>query len=137
MCSCTLSEFLASMECDLPFQLISLEHLADLEMYASEKPYYLSEMPSVNQPESTNLKYTLHPDTPIFDVRGFESEYTLAKNSFAFVKKTFRHAESAGRGQLEGIHAYLREIADWIKVEHGAERVICYDFRVGQTYVYA
>lgn len=118
------------MEMELPHQLISLEHLSDLELYKTEKPYYLSEIPSRNQPSMTNLAYTLHENTPVYDIRGLQAEFSLAKNSFTFVNKTFASAESAGRGEKDGIDAFLREVAEWIESEHGAERVICYDFRV-------
>lgn len=115
---------------NLPCQLISLEHLSDIDLYVTEKPYYLSAIPSRNQPEATNLEYSLHRGTPIYDIRGFEAEFSLAENSFAFVTKTFAHAASAGRGEKDGTEKYLREVADWVKDEQNAERVICYDFRV-------
>jgi hypothetical protein len=85
------------MEPHLPQTLVSLEHIADLDLYKKEKPYYLARAADSDQPNATNLQCTKFHGVPIHDVRGFEPDFDLATYSFSFVLKEVDPLHREGR----------------------------------------
>jgi hypothetical protein len=132
-------------------QPITLEFIKPLPLYDHEKPYYMVLNSPANpttadndgegteglqDPHSqTNIQLHLVHEIPVTNVRGREEEFTLEKNGFKFVKhesEALREKEGrweAGGGE-QGWMEYVKETAGLVKRVVGAERVICYDYRV-------
>lgn len=115
------------MSTALPAMTASLEHIADLPLYNTEKPYFLAQIPGYDYAESSNLQYQMHNNIPIFDVRGHETEFNLEKNSFTFQKI---HAIPTCGTDNDRLSAYGSWVAKYVETMFAADRVICYDIRV-------
>lgn len=115
---------------DYPHQLISLSFIKDLPLYHTEKPYFVVIEEGEGKAPSTDTNLELAPvrGIPLQDVRGRESEFTLECNGFKYLKhKTHASADD----EEDNWVAYSQEMARLIQEECGAEKVICYDYRVG------
>ncbi|KAI0081647.1 hypothetical protein K474DRAFT_1635579 [Panus rudis PR-1116 ss-1] len=103
--------------------------LTTLNYYApigTEAPYqYVYEAPP-NIPQN-NLGSETHPVT-IHDVRGRESEYTLDRNGFQFVKHQSKETEFTDHGKIE--KEYYPEVIELLKREVGAKRVFIFDHTI-------
>lgn len=53
-------------------QLISLEYIANLDLYKVEKPYFLAQAPGFETEGITNLKYSTEDGITLSDCRGYE-----------------------------------------------------------------
>ncbi|KAL6837240.1 hypothetical protein V8C40DRAFT_260264 [Trichoderma camerunense] len=107
-------------------QFISLEYIADLDLYKLEKPYFLTQIPGFEAEESTNLKYSTKDGITLSDCRGHESEFTLDTHSFSFdrVPLSVDYDKTT-----QADTKYMRDMVEYAQERFQADRVICYDIR--------
>ena len=114
---------------DYPQQSISLEFIKDLELYHTEKPYFvvIEEGEGKAPSTATNLELAPVHNISLQDIRGREADFTIERNGFKYVK---HEAQVAANDEEDNWVAYSQEMARLIQEECGSEKVICYDYRV-------
>ncbi|KAK7398522.1 hypothetical protein QQX98_012098 [Neonectria punicea] len=105
---------------------ITLEHLADLDRYKIEKPYYLAQIPGFESGESTNLEYSFFHRITIHDARGHENLFSVDKHSFTFKRLPSYVAYNKSE---EANIAYMKETIELVRSHFRTDRIICYDIR--------
>lgn len=92
----------------------------------TEAPYqYVYDAPK-DQP-SHNLGNESHA-VVVHDVRGRESEFTLDKNGFQFIKHESAEKDFLDDEKIE--EEYYREVEELLKKEVGAKRVFIFDHTI-------
>lgn len=113
----------------MPDLWTSIEHLADLELYKTEKPYavILRQCDWNESIVTNNLKFEIFDDIVVKDVRGREKEFTLDTNGFTIM----HHKSSIARYETwDDVRAYKRETEESLKNWFDAEHVVTYDVKV-------
>lgn len=110
--------------------LTTLNFIADLELYETERPYFLNIVGHETLPDvlQTNLEYLPHGGIQIQDIRerGLDA-FSLEKNGFKILKHQTDSNVEGGDGDIE---AYCDEIVRLVIQECKAVHAICYDYRV-------
>ena len=109
----------------------TLSYIAKIQRYEYEKPYLLTQVPSTDVPDGviTNLEFQREEGVKIRDARHMsKTHFSYDQHSFKFV-----HHKPATETKLssESIRAYCKEMTEFVSREFGADRALCYDFRVG------
>lgn len=116
-----------------------LSFVKPLDIFKSEVPYELFGFPDSTSPRITNCQYMTVDSINIQDIRTTSEILSLDTTGFKFIRHksscslTAEHFERAG-SSITGqpvVHAYLEETLNLIKNELGADKVLCFDWRVG------
>lgn len=116
------------MSLALPATPASMRFIADLPKYETEKPYNCRGKDVANG-EISNLVFDTRSDIPVHDVRGHEHEFSLQKQGFMFVNHESKVRKDIG--SVDFVYEYLGETINLVKQKLNAEKVVCYDLRVG------
>ena len=111
----------------MPDLATSIEHLADLELYETEKPYCIL-LSSEDVPDGVptdNLVFTRH-DTVVRDIRGNEDDYVLEKSGFTLLNHS---AQSTNFKTLHGLQQYQEETQVLLGQHFDAECVVTWDVK--------
>jgi len=99
-------------------------YLEPLKLYQKEKPY-ISLVPFLNE-GARQLNVKLAPyEVPVRNVRGQESDFTLDRDGFQFIKHSFKLKPSGN--SVAPDHPYLVDVVSMLKGLLHAELVIPYD----------
>jgi hypothetical protein len=114
----------------MPALISSIDHLADIPLYKTEKPYFV--MPSATDQieedfATSNLEFERHDNIHFSDVRGCEDEFNLETSGFQIIPHVAKNLVLDSVDQLE---AYKTEIEVWLKELFGAEHIVCYETKV-------
>jgi hypothetical protein len=113
-----------------------LEFLADLPLYASEKPYLCLLEPreglDPDKDRLDNLEYETHYGITITDMRG-RPELSLENAGFQALKHTSCFKDVVG---IEDVNAYKRETEQLLLGTLKASYVLCYDLRKRRNMVF-
>jgi hypothetical protein len=110
-------------------QAVRIDHISDLELYEREKPFYMIQGEGEGLPPSalSNIVLETRNDVLVHDLRGNEAGLDLEKDRF----KYFLHDTKVGtRFGDDDVKHDLEELAAWMKQEVGADKAVCYDYRV-------
>lgn len=124
--------------------LTAIRCVKDLELFKTEVPYELFGVPEGTSNRITNCEYTTVEGVKVQDVRTAPGDYTLETTGFKYIRSKSNcslkaeHFEAAGSSMDNNpvVLEYLTETIDLIKREFQTQRVICCDWRVGQTSQY-
>jgi hypothetical protein len=118
---------------------VSLNHLKDLPLYATEQPYeiWLDQVPEgVRQ---TNVEFELYHDIPIRDARavGLDS-FNIDDQGFEFLCHEYpQHLSISGAEEVNETPEQRRAILEYIDImasflceTYGGTKAVCYDWRV-------
>ena len=109
-----------------------LDFLANIPLYQTEKPFLALLSPDRQiDPEipRSNLQWEHHDRITIRDMREDAQNVKIEKCGFQFVN----HESSISSFEdVLRVEAYKRETETLLAKELGAERVVCYDFRVSR-----
>lgn len=106
------------------------EYIADLQEYAYEKPYYFSgPIPEEQEHLRSNIKYVRH-NVSLRDLRGREQDLKLEQHGFEFPRLPTKLSLTIEENCMDESHAYMEEVAQWLKERLAAEMVLCYAYRV-------
>ena len=124
-----------SLEASLSKMLMCLSFLSDIPLYDIEKPYTLFNLPQ-EAIKPSNCVFFDQDCIPVKDLRGHEHSVTLEKNGFTFLRYTSRltpssYAFQSTRSDDPFVKNYLEETMQLIKSHVKADRVLCFDWRVG------
>jgi hypothetical protein len=119
--------------------LASLNHLKDDPLYRIERPYevWLDEVPKGLL--KTNVKFELYHNVPVVDARSVGLDtFSIEEQGFQFFPQDFPHqftisgsdAANSSPEQRQAILGYLDYMGDFLCESLGAERAVCYDWRV-------
>lgn len=105
----------------------SMNFIADLPLYKTEKPYncQAKQLPGG---EVSNLVFETRTGVPVQDVRGSEHDFTLQEHGFTFIDHD--STVKGDVGSTEFLYAYLEETVDLIRNLYNTDKVTCYDLRV-------
>lgn len=109
-------------------QHAAFEFIQGLDLYKTQKPFYVicGDADKLPEGEHTSLKTEWH-DVNVRDVRGYENNLSFDAGGF----KLFKYDTPIGtRFDDEDVKTDLKEMAEMMRVDVGAERAICYNFRV-------
>ncbi len=114
---------------DMPDLVTSMVHIANLELYKTEKPFVvINSIQDRNHDEATNnLVFETHEDILIRDIRGHEGEFTLECSGFV-VEKTVSILIKVET--WTDIRRYQKETEDFLTRYFQADAVHCYDLKV-------
>lgn len=115
----------------LPIARSKMGYLAELDVYDTEKPFF-SNVPFFNIPgaKQHNIVTSYHEDVPLVDLRGQEDLVSLDSHGFAFRVKDEVYPESQFHDEKWITSQYYGEIAEFLKKELGAKRVVIFDHTV-------
>ena len=113
----------------------SLQFLADLPTYRTEKPYKLLNFAEVAEESTTNCQYVERSKVPLINGRGREHEFSVDTCGWQFIKHTFHSAPSLAQFEdpklgADVVKDYLSEAIQLVKTTLNADRVFCFDWRV-------
>ena len=110
-------------------QAASIDFLANIDLYAHEKPYValVSLGVQIGDDELNNLKWETRDDITINDVRGSEERFSLTECGSQLIKHTAKNLEFSTREQIDD---YKQETQALLKGLLGASRVHCWETRV-------
>jgi hypothetical protein len=108
--------------------------LKDLPLYKQEKPFMVL-LPANEglDPEAfrtNNLEFETLNNILISDIRGTEDPFTLETSGFQLIDHCSQNLDTTSRAQVE---AYRAETEKFLSETLGAEKVVCWDVRVGMT----
>lgn len=106
-----------------------MEFIQDLELYDSEKPYYMVQGEEDGVPEGakTNIHLETKSNVLVYDIRGQESALNLEDDGFMY----FENETKIGtRFEEATVAEDILELVDWLQEKLGAEKALCYDYRV-------
>lgn len=112
----------------MPNLVTTIEHLADLELYKTEKPYCILAS-SEDIPDgvpSNNLVFKRH-NALVRDIRGYEDEYALDKSGFTSLNHTTRVTDFQS---LEGLKQYQEETQEFLERYFDADCVVTWDIKL-------
>lgn len=107
------------------------DHLADLPLYKTEKPYFIFWGPRNDEPRpipTTNMQMETHEGTVIHDVRGHEEAFSLRSHGFEVHSHESR--VPLPLDSEKAVNNYKQETELHLKAEFKAEFVYCYDTRI-------
>ncbi|KAL9607255.1 MAG: hypothetical protein Q9167_007813 [Letrouitia subvulpina] len=112
---------------DQPKKTMSAEFIADLDMYRTVKPYYVScVVQHMPEDQRSNIHTVWKHGIPIHDVRGIEQKLSFEEEGF----KIFQHDTRLGMDLSEAETQHeIEELALLLAEDVGAEKAICYDMR--------
>jgi hypothetical protein len=117
----------------------SLSFLKNLPLYTVEKPYELWLPDGKDVPEglpSTNCEFIEHSNIEFIDVRSINHSLKLDTAGFKFIEDKNRvdlSAEHLLPDQSPVLQQYFHDTIKLVKEETGAEKVICFDWRVRES----
>lgn len=114
----------------MPDLTTSINYLADLELYKTEKPYacIISPSHSTENIETSNLEFEKRPGIHVTDIRGKESEYSVESSGFVVIT---HQTQLITVSTWDEIHEYKRETEEVLSKWFDAEVVFCFDVKVG------
>jgi len=110
----------------------SVEHLADLELYKTEKPYaVILRLSDWNESIVTNnLQFKRHENIIVKDIRGKENEFTLDTQGFTILQ----HKSSLSQFETwDAIRSYQKETEEFLTNWFAAEQVVTYDVKLREN----
>jgi hypothetical protein len=120
----------------MPDVKADLEYLADIPLYATEKPYLCLLSPSDGfDPETDradNLEYEIHHGITITDMRD-RADITIASHGFQILNHT---SEFPDLESVRDVDSYKRETEQLLQESLGAAYVCCYDLRKRRNQVF-
>jgi len=114
---------------------VTLSFISDLPIFQHEKPYELW-LPPSEIPDSvpwTNCQFSEHSNIEIEDVRGSNTDFGYETTGFKFISNQLSECFARGsswRSDDGLVQRYLEETVELLKGEFGAEKVLCFDWRV-------
>lgn len=113
---------------------IGLEFVSNISELVTEKPFEIYVSVDPKYPKS-NLKFTLHGDIKIVDVRDYGTDkFKLERNGFGFIHHDFKDGltldKVIGEENDCTVLEYLQHLSPVLMSFTGAEKVILYDWRV-------
>ncbi|KAI1077725.1 hypothetical protein F5B20DRAFT_592749 [Whalleya microplaca] len=122
---------LLDLEKGLPNIQLSVGYLANADIYKEEKPFF-SNVPFFNIPgaKQHNLITSFHDNINVLDIRGQEGAVSLDSHGFMLRTKEKVHYESKFWDEEWITKEYYLEIADFIKAQLGAAKVVIFDHTV-------
>lgn len=122
------------MQFNMPDMITSIDHLADLPLYQTEKPYVVVALSTQRDTPTNNLVFEKHDGVTITDIRGRDKEFTLETAGFEIMrhKTTVEHFDT-----IEGCKQYQKEMADHLKTYFEAEYVFSWQITVGSTFTWS
>ena len=109
----------------------SIEYLAPLTLYETEKPYLALLPPSEGYDPDTqrtdNLEYELHEDMLVTDIRGRNEEFRLEDCGFQVLS---HHTKLKAVESMKDVELYKRETEEMLRKNLGVLHVTCYDVKV-------
>jgi hypothetical protein len=113
-----------------------LEYLADLPLYATEKPYLCLLSPSdgfnPDTDRADNLEYELHRGIPLTDMRD-RADIDIGSYGFQVLNHTSRFPDLES---VCDVDSYKRETEQLLQESLGATYVFCYDLRKRRNQVF-
>jgi hypothetical protein len=114
----------------------TLSFIADLPLYEVEKPYELW-LPPEQLPEDipiTNCQWIRQPDIEITDLRKDGIVFALDTTGFKYLQDPLdfelKGEDLLSATESENLVRYLNNTINLVKKEFGAEKAICFDWRV-------
>lgn len=107
------------------------EHLADLELYKTQKPYFIFWSPEDVGPRpipTTNMELETHEGTIIHDVRGREADFSIERHSFEI--HAHQSDVSLPLDSELSVNNYRHETEELHKQRFDAEFVYCFETRI-------
>lgn len=100
-------------------------------LFTDIKPYTIAvdELPHEHQNKKTNVVFRSEMIN-VSDLRGYEHNLNLNDHLVQLVTKKSDWLENNGKDVAENVISYIKETVDLIKDVTGAERCICYSYRV-------
>jgi hypothetical protein len=112
----------------MPDAVARLRYLAKLDQYEHVKPY-IAAIPSASDGfPATNLEWD-ERDAQVADIRPHIDDFKLDSCGFQVVPHTSKYKGIVAMDDVEG---YQRETEGFLTELLGAEKVICYEFKVCQ-----
>lgn len=110
---------------------VQLHYLSNDSLYKTQKPLQI--VPGfLDKEQRSNVRLSPGPDEVIHDIRGRESEFSLDRNGFAYVRHP--SAFSAWHSQQEIGEKYLEEVEALLRRSvEGVDEVVFFDARVSVT----
>ncbi|KAJ5729082.1 uncharacterized protein N7483_003590 [Penicillium malachiteum] len=113
----------------MPDLITSIDYLADLELYKTEKPYAVVVSPENHDEsiETNNLVFESREGLTITDIRGHENDISLETSGFTVTpnKSQLSNVES-----WDEIRAYQKETEQFLKDWFQADSVFCFDLKL-------
>ncbi|KAL4900656.1 hypothetical protein BDW74DRAFT_161297 [Aspergillus multicolor] len=124
------------MEPNLRVVVSSIQELADPSRYATEKLYHISgNLSKEIENRRTNIHYVVRNGVCFHDLRGTESSLDLDRDGFCY--KVVPHSLDVDSDEdLNGnelLQQYIVDCLAFLKVELGAEHIVCYDYFFRRT----
>lgn len=124
---------------------ISLNHLADTELWTKEKPYEIWMEKAPPGAQRTNVTFETVHDIPLTDIRQMDGRQpTLEKEGFEIFEQPFPEecaidsVDDVDKPEKrEAVSKYLKIMTDELTDRLGATRVLCYDWRVRVLTIYS
>lgn len=116
---------------NIPSQRVPFVYIANASKWESEKPYYISG-PLAPQQEHlrTNLEYERDEQT-VYDLREIKTNTpTIENDGFELVSYNCPVSVSLDTGEKDQTADYLVATSEWLQNRFGADRVLCYAYRV-------
>ncbi|KAK9781073.1 putative Methyltransferase [Seiridium cardinale] len=101
-----------------------ISYFEPLEIHAREKPY-ISNVPFIETHGPWNNLNQVKHETTIVDIRGRESDFSLERNGFEYVKHTFEHPPTEDIDDFN--HPYVTEIEHFLQDHFKPSMVFMYD----------
>ena len=110
-----------------------IDFLKDLPLYKEEKPFMVM-LPAnkgldPNQFRTENLEFERREDITVYDIRGQGAEYSLESSGFQLAEHKSKNLDLLSR---EDVEVYRAETEEFLQNTLGAEKVVCWDVRVGR-----
>ncbi|KAK6350567.1 hypothetical protein TWF718_003757 [Orbilia javanica] len=106
----------------------SFAYLKDDELYETEKPFYLDQVPNAPEGHITNLLYDVRQNVAVHDLRGNELSLSLESDLFCLLRAPVTGQYDLSRS--EDMKKYSSETNELLKAHSSFDKVICYDLRV-------
>ena len=120
----------------MPDLATSIEFIADLEIYQTEKPYYVlvaaESKIDVASTKTTNLEFESHK-VNVKDISSISHNYTLENAGFLVKKHTTSCMPIESR---DAVRAYEIETQDFLRDHFKASHVVTYETRVSREPFY-
>lgn len=114
----------------LPQTTASVDFIEE-SLFTDTKPYVIAvdDLPQEHQKQKTNI--VLRSESiNVSDLRGYEHHFNLNDHLVQLVEKKSDWLENNGKDVAENVISYIKETVDLIKDVTGAEKCICYSYRV-------
>ncbi|RDW67054.1 hypothetical protein BP5796_09803 [Coleophoma crateriformis] len=111
---------------------VSLSFLSELPLYATEKPYDIYREVPAGVPTS-NCEFEEHHNIKVYDVRKIQSSFDLDSSGFKLLRAPSKidvNSIDFKDRTSDSTMVYLRDTVNLVKEELGANRVLCFDWRL-------